>query len=88
MSREIHTVAVIGSGVIGASWALLFLSRGLNVIMTDPAPGAEQTFRIFVTEAGANLGLNGDLEQLWKRFEFVDDITPRLPEVDFVQEVT
>jgi 3-hydroxyacyl-CoA dehydrogenase len=32
---------VIGTGVIGASWTALFLARGLKVIVTDPAPGAD-----------------------------------------------
>ena len=41
----VRTVAVIGSGVIGASWAALFLGRGLDVIAFDPAPGAEAALR-------------------------------------------
>ena len=35
----IGAVAVVGTGVIGASWAALFLAHGLDVIATDPAPG-------------------------------------------------
>ncbi len=34
-------VAVIGAGTIGASWAAYFLSRGLDVTASDPAPGGE-----------------------------------------------
>jgi len=34
-------IAIIGSGVIGASWAALFLAKGLQVAATDVAPGAE-----------------------------------------------
>jgi 3-hydroxyacyl-CoA dehydrogenase len=37
----INRVAVIGTGVIGSSWAACFLARGLDVIASDPAPGAE-----------------------------------------------
>ena len=33
-------IAVIGTGVIGASWAANFLAAGLEVAATDPAPGA------------------------------------------------
>ncbi len=40
-----RTVAVIGTGVIGASWAALFLARGLQVTAFDPAPGAEAALR-------------------------------------------
>lgn len=32
---------MIGTGVIGASWAACFLARGLDVLASDPAPGAE-----------------------------------------------
>jgi carnitine 3-dehydrogenase len=32
-------VAVVGTGVIGESWARLFLAHGHEVVATDPAPG-------------------------------------------------
>ena len=38
-------VAIIGTGVIGASWATCFLAYGFDVVATDPAPGAEQRLR-------------------------------------------
>lgn len=38
-------VALVGAGVIGASWATCFLAHGLDVVATDPAPGAEQRLR-------------------------------------------
>lgn len=34
-----RSVAVIGTGLIGAGWAALFLARGLAVRAWDPAPG-------------------------------------------------
>jgi lactate dehydrogenase-like 2-hydroxyacid dehydrogenase len=34
-------VAVIGAGTIGASWAAIFLARGLDVAATDPSPNGE-----------------------------------------------
>ncbi|WP_372661768.1 3-hydroxyacyl-CoA dehydrogenase NAD-binding domain-containing protein [Amycolatopsis kentuckyensis] len=39
------TVAIVGTGVIGVSWARLFLAHGLDVVATDPAPGAEERLR-------------------------------------------
>jgi 3-hydroxyacyl-CoA dehydrogenase len=36
--KQIQNVAIVGTGVIGASWAAYYLSRGLDVIATDPAP--------------------------------------------------
>ena len=50
-SREIRNVAIVGTGVIGASWAALYLARGLNVTATDPAPGAEAALRSYVEGA-------------------------------------
>ena len=35
MNPKLETIAVVGSGTIGASWAALFASRGLNVRMYD-----------------------------------------------------
>ncbi|WP_043361672.1 3-hydroxyacyl-CoA dehydrogenase NAD-binding domain-containing protein [Belnapia sp. F-4-1] len=42
---HVRRVAVIGTGVIGASWATCFLARGLDVTASDPAPGAEAALR-------------------------------------------
>ncbi len=41
MTPPITRVAIIGAGVIGASWATAFLARGMDVVASDPAPGAE-----------------------------------------------
>ena len=40
-NKPIRRVAIIGTGVIGASWTALFLAKGLEVIATDIAPDAE-----------------------------------------------
>ncbi len=48
---DIKTVALVGTGVIGASWAVAFLGAGLTVRATDPAPGAEGRLRNFVAQA-------------------------------------
>jgi 3-hydroxyacyl-CoA dehydrogenase len=45
-SKEIQNVAIVSTGVIGASWAALYLGRGLNVVATDPAPNAEANYLI------------------------------------------
>ena len=41
----IARAAVVGTGVIGASWATVFLARGLHVAAADPALGAEDALR-------------------------------------------
>jgi carnitine 3-dehydrogenase len=71
------TVAVVGTGVIGASWAALFLSHGLDVVATDPAPGAEERLRADVAATG--LTARG-------RLTFVADVAEAVADADFVQE--
>jgi len=56
-SGEIRNVAIVGTGVIGASWAALYLARGLNVVATDPAPNAEANLRRYID--GGVEGLDG-----------------------------
>jgi carnitine 3-dehydrogenase len=70
-------VAVVGAGVIGASWTALFLAHGLDVVATDPAPGAEERLRADVAATG--LAARG-------RLTFVGDAAEAVAGADFVQE--
>jgi 3-hydroxyacyl-CoA dehydrogenase len=54
-TREIRNIAIVGTGVIGASWAALYLARGLNVVATDPAPNAEANLRRYIDAAWNDL---------------------------------
>ena len=45
MSTPVTRVAIVGTGVIGASWATAFLAGGMDVVASDPAPGAEDALR-------------------------------------------
>ena len=47
----LRRVACIGAGTIGASWTAYFLSRGFDVVVSDPAPGAEDRIRRMVDSA-------------------------------------
>jgi 3-hydroxyacyl-CoA dehydrogenase len=47
----IRRVACIGAGTIGASWAAYFLSRGLEVVVSDPAPAAPELLRRMIEQA-------------------------------------
>ena len=50
-TKPIRRIAIIGTGVIGASWSSLFLAKGLQVVATDIAPNAEAALRKFVQAA-------------------------------------
>ena len=60
-NKPIRRIAIVGTGVIGASWAAEYLARGFDVVATDPAPNAEANLRKYVDEAWkdlTNIGLS------------------------------
>ena len=82
---EIATVVVIGTGIIGASWACRFLAHGLDVVATD-----------IRAEAGAEL--QDTIDRLWPTLpdplqsgprgtlRFTTDLNDACAAADFVQE--
>ena len=86
-NKPIRRIAIIGTGVIGASWTALFLAKGLEVIATDIAPDAETTLRRFVKAAWPaleRLGLAPGASQ--SHLAFTPDMPAAVKSADFVQE--
>jgi 3-hydroxyacyl-CoA dehydrogenase len=86
-SRPINLVAVVGTGVIGASWAACFLASGLDVIAWDPADGAEERLRAAVAShwsALEHLGLKAEASP--DRLSFATCPEEAVANADFVQE--
>jgi len=87
VNAQIQRVAIVGTGLIGASWAAQYLARGLDVIATDPAPDAESRLRRSVDDAWellSKIGLpsNASRDQLI----FTPDLKEAVSKADFVQE--
>ncbi|GAD55352.1 3-hydroxyacyl-CoA dehydrogenase NAD-binding domain-containing protein [Limimaricola cinnabarinus] len=80
--------AILGTGLIGASWAALFLSRGLHVHAIDPAESAETRLRDTVTEMWPNLVALGhaDAPPDFAKLTFAAAPGAELAEVELVQE--
>jgi 3-hydroxyacyl-CoA dehydrogenase len=87
MTKEIKRVAIIGAGVIGASWAALYLAKGLDVVATDVSPTAEKYLRDFIDAAWPALqriGLAPTANRARLRFE--PDLEKAIAGADLVQE--
>ncbi len=83
----IKTVAIVGTGVIGAGWAARCLARGLHVIATDPGPDAEQKLRDAINVAWpavSKLSMAPGAEP--GTLSFVDTVAEAVANADFVQE--
>lgn len=52
---DFSTTAVLGCGVIGASWAALFLASGRKVAAYDPDPDAEKATRAYIARTWESL---------------------------------
>lgn len=80
-------VGVVGTGLIGASWAAAFLAAGLEVSATDPSPGAEDGLRRLVAGVWpdlARLGLAPGASP--DKLSFAPTAAAALDGVGFVQE--
>src|ERR1700751_1386953 len=80
-------VAVIGAGVIGASWTALFLAHGLAVVVNDPGPDVETILRDYIRNSLSTLKQLGlPTDNLEKRLSFEADLERSVPGADLVQE--
>lgn len=86
MSQPITHVAVVGTGVIGASWAALFLSQGLAVTATDPAPNAEAGLRDLVAKHWAVLRPDAPTDGWQTGLRFAASLEDAVRDAQFVQE--
>ena len=86
--QRYRKTAVIGAGVIGASWTALFLARGLSVVVNDPRPDIEAIVRDYIRGArptldALDLPVDADIAD---RLTFEPDLAKALAGVDLVQE--
>jgi carnitine 3-dehydrogenase len=87
VNKPVRRIAIVGTGVIGASWAAQYLARGFDVVATDPAPNAESNLRGYVDEAWpllTSIGLSHGASR--DRLSFTSKMEAALSEADFVQE--
>jgi len=88
MTNTFDHVAVLGTGVIGASWASLFLAKGYHVNAYDPAPDSEPATRSYIETAWKQLQELGQVSVDFdpKHLRFFDTPEDTVKGVQFIQE--
>ena len=88
--EQYNAAAVIGGGLIGASWTAVFLGHGLRVTVHDPRPDIEAVVRAglrAVAPALEELGMEvADLVEDTGSVGFEDDLAAAVADADVVQE--
>ena len=86
-NKPIRRIAIVGTGVIGASWAAEFLAHGFDVVATDPAPNAEANLRKYVDEAWPALTAMGLSPKASRdRLSFTLEMKSAVSQANLVQE--
>jgi len=85
--NSVKSVAIISTGVIGASWSAHFLARGLEVRACDPGPDAEAKAREYIERAWPALERLGTAPGASsKAFKWYGDVAEAVDGAGFVQE--
>lgn len=87
--QDIRSVAVIGAGSVGASWATLFLAHDIEVIAHDPALNVVARVRAFVENAWPSLrslGIASTESAPLEKLRFATSATEAAAQADLVQE--
>jgi 3-hydroxyacyl-CoA dehydrogenase len=86
-NKPIRRITIIGTGVIGASWAAQYLAHGFDVVASDPAPNAEGQLRKYIDDAWKLLTVIGLTPGASRdRLSFIANMQDALANSDFVQE--
>lgn len=77
--EQIHTIAVVGAGAIGASWVSLASTQGYSVVATDPVEGAQERLNATVrAQTGGEVSPDG--------YTFTTDAAKAVADADLVIE--
>ena len=90
MSQNIHTVAVIGAGVIGRSFTALFLAHGFKVLVfvSEPTPASTKKLDDYLQGVWPTIDKKESASiNNYEILSRVNDLETRLKECDFIQEV-
>jgi 3-hydroxyacyl-CoA dehydrogenase len=84
-------IALVGGGLIGASWSIVFARAGRDVALYDPSAAALQAALDFVRDAAEGLARNGllggeDPAAVLRRIRPVGTLAEAVAAADYIQE--
>ena len=82
-------IAIVGSGLVGSGWAIVFARSGFPVALYDNAPGAAERARATIGERLADLkaaGLIDDPTAIHDKIRVADSLADALLDALYVQE--
>lgn len=84
-----RSVAIVGAGLVGSGWALVFARAGYSVRVFDPAANVRDAFLPWVKDSLSSLieyGLVRDRDEVLSRLTVHDTLASALDGVFYVQE--
>jgi len=84
-------VAIIGCGLIGRSWTIVFVRAGWDAVLYDEIPGVAEDATALISEALVDLGRHGLVEDPTAaalRISIARTVPDAVANADFVQEST
>ena len=81
-------ITLLGGGLIGASWAALFLSKGARVTVYEPRATAEEEITAYIKTAWADLAKLNPLSAAvpWAQLSITTNLKTACQNPDWVQE--
>lgn len=89
MSTNLKQVAVVGGGLVGSGWALVFARAGIPVRLFDANEDIRQTAPSRIRASLLDMlefGLVDDVDAIARRIEVVDSMVDAVSAADYVQE--
>ncbi|MEM8987284.1 MAG: 3-hydroxyacyl-CoA dehydrogenase NAD-binding domain-containing protein [Pseudomonadota bacterium] len=84
MSQDVKSVAIVGTGLVGRSWAVLFAVNGFNTRLYDVNPHAADAALLDIRDMLSDM--NVDSESVLARIEATKSFDAALDGVAYVQE--
>ena len=89
-SSSVKTVGIVGAGLVGSAWAIVFARAGVTVRAFDASEDIRRTTAARIRaslEDMAKAGLVDGVDAICSRVTVVDDLRAAVSDVDYVQEL-